>query len=97
MRKGIYIPEYETEPDDLVNQIIEVCKKNQGNELEILIAKLRVERHLRLHADVFKRLKGFGDEVMAREIHSQIATCGFGRPHFKDGKRIIKSFSHAKK
>jgi hypothetical protein len=92
MRKGVYVPLYETEPDDIVNNIVNAVNKP---ELESMIATLRVERNIRIHASSIKSISRFSRGLLADEIHAQIACSGFGRAAMKDGKRIIKSYSHA--
>ena len=91
MRKGIYIPEYPTEPDDLVTMIAESMDKP---DFDMVIARLRLERNIRIYKLDIQRLKDYPGKLHA-EIHAQIASSGFGRPAIVDGKRIIKRFFHA--
>lgn len=91
MRKGIYVPEYDTEPDDLVSMIVE---KMSEPDFDMVIARLRLERNIRIYKLDIQRLKDYPDKLH-NEIHAQIATSGFARPAIVNGKRIIKRFNHA--
>jgi hypothetical protein len=94
MRKGIYVPLYETEPDDLAVLIINTI--HSTDNLNALLNRLRVERNLKLHADsiLSAAISSIAEGML--EVHRQIATCGFARPSVnKQGKLTIKSFNHA--
>jgi hypothetical protein len=94
MRKGIYVPLYETEPDDLAFQIMDAVLST--DKLEGLLNRLRIERNLKLHADsiLSAAISSIAEGMI--EVHRQIATCGFARPSVNEqGKLTIKSFNHA--
>lgn len=91
MRKGIYVPAYPDEVNDLVCQTADLLTFN--GDIDGFIAKLRLEKNIRLDGFTLKRLANFSRDVLVNEIHSQIATSAFGRPRIENGKMTIVSLS----
>ena len=93
MRKGIYVPAYPEEVDDLVCQVADLLTLN--GDIDGFIAKLRLEKNIRLDGYTLKRLANFDRGILVNEIHSQIATSAFGRAKVVNGKMTVVSLSRS--